>query len=98
MGDTQSTVLVLRHFKYKKNLIDKLEMEHMDFIDGRKMIYTDIETQHKFMSPHFAILPMSVSSLHIDGLVQDCSISIANALEILQSCTNLMIYLLYLQI
>ena len=26
--------------------------------------------------------------LRIDGLVQDCSISIANALEILQSCTK----------
>ena len=26
--------------------------------------------------------------LHIDGLVQDCSISIANALEILQYCTK----------
>ena len=26
---------------------------------------------------------------HIDGLVQDCSISIANTLEILQSCTTL---------
>ena len=25
---------------------------------------------------------------HIDGFVQDCSISIANALEILQSCTK----------
>ena len=25
---------------------------------------------------------------HFDGLVQDCSISIANALEILQSCTK----------
>ena len=25
---------------------------------------------------------------HIDGLVQGCSISIANALEILQSCTK----------
>ena len=74
-------------------------MEHMTFIDGRKMIYTDIETQHKIHnSACFAILPMPVSSLHIDGLVQDCSISIANALEILQSCTNLMIYLLYLQI
>ena len=28
----------------------------------------------------------------IDGLVQDCSISIANALEILQSCTKLSWY------
>ena len=29
------------------------------------------------------------NALHcIDGLVQDCSISIANALEILQSCTK----------
>ena len=26
--------------------------------------------------------------VYIDGLVQDCSISIANALEILQSCTK----------
>ena len=26
--------------------------------------------------------------LYIDGLVQDCSISIANAMEILQSCTK----------
>ena len=25
---------------------------------------------------------------YIDGLVQECSISIANALEILQSCTK----------
>ena len=25
---------------------------------------------------------------YIDGLVQDCSNSIANALELLQSCTN----------
>ena len=25
---------------------------------------------------------------HIDGLVQDCSISIANALELLQSCAK----------
>ena len=25
---------------------------------------------------------------HVDGLVPDCSISIANALEILQSCTK----------
>ena len=25
---------------------------------------------------------------HVDGLVQDCSISMADALEMLQSCTN----------
>ena len=31
---------------------------------------------------------MLVHVLHIDGSVQGCSISIANALEILQSCTN----------
>ena len=30
--------------------------------------------------------------LDIDGLVQDCSISIANALEIMQSCTKPLIY------
>ena len=31
-------------------------------------------------------------SAYIDVLVQDCSISIANALEILQSCTKPSIY------
>ena len=30
--------------------------------------------------------------LYIDGLVQDCSNSIANALELLQSCTKLSIF------
>ena len=34
----------------------------------------------------------SNSRLFIDGLVQDCSNSIANALELLQSCTKLSIY------
>ena len=29
-----------------------------------------------------------MSEGYIDGLVQDCNISIANALEILQSCTK----------
>ena len=29
---------------------------------------------------------------HIDGLVQDCSNSIANALELLQSCAKPLIY------
>ena len=31
---------------------------------------------------------MSHTKEHSDDLVQDCSISIANALEILQSCTK----------
>ena len=34
------------------------------------------------------------SDAYIDGLAQDCSISIANALEILQSCTKPSIYVL----
>ena len=36
---------------------------------------------------------MLIKEFHIDGSVQDCSISIANALEILQSCTKPSIYL-----
>ena len=32
------------------------------------------------------LLTACVSHSHVDGFVQDCSISIANALEILQSC------------
>ena len=31
---------------------------------------------------------MTVAVYHIDGLVQYCSIPIANALQILQSCTK----------
>ena len=34
----------------------------------------------------------SLETLHIDSLVQECSISIATALEILQSCTKPSIY------
>ena len=34
----------------------------------------------------------SSTQLYIDGLVQDCSNSIANALELLQSCTNPLIW------
>ena len=35
---------------------------------------------------------MQAKDFYIDGLVQDCSISIANALEILQSCPKPSIY------
>ena len=31
---------------------------------------------------------LTTTNHHIDGLVQDCSNSIANALELLQSCTK----------
>ena len=34
----------------------------------------------------------TVNMIHIDGLAQDCSISSANALEILQSCTKPLIH------
>ena len=38
-------------------------------------------------------MDFSISLLqHIGGLTQDCSISIANALEILQSCIKLSIF------
>ena len=39
-----------------------------------------------------------ISKVHIDGSVQDCSISIVNALEILQSCTNPSILLFFFPI
>ena len=35
---------------------------------------------------------MMLSAVHIDSLVQDFSNSIANALELLQSCTKLSIF------
>ena len=34
----------------------------------------------------------AVSTEYVDGLVQDCSKSIANALELLRSCTKASIY------
>ena len=42
----------------------------------------------KFIKPQKIPLKRMHSKMYIDGLVQDCSISIANALEILQSCTK----------
>ena len=46
----------------------------------------------------FGPLVQTILKLHFDGLVQDCSISIANALEILQSCAKpLMWYNGYIQ-
>ena len=41
-----------------------------------------------FIQSSLVITWSSLTLYHINGLVQDCSISIANALEILQSCTK----------
>ena len=43
-------------------------------------------THYLWCSIYVCVICYNVS--YIDGLVQDCSISIANALEILQSCTK----------
>ena len=52
-----------------------------------------------YLKPHSVITLYRITSfahlpalLYIDGLVQACSISIANALELLQSCTKSSIY------
>ena len=37
--------------------------------------------------PQYDLLKFILKEVNIDGLVQDCSIYIADALEILQSCT-----------
>ena len=39
-----------------------------------------------------------IHTAYIDGLAHDCSISIASALEILQSCTELSIYMYILSL
>ena len=36
---------------------------------------------------YHSIHDLSFKKMHVDGLVQDCNNSIANALELLQSCT-----------
>ena len=46
------------------------------------------------MGKALEILPHKV---HIDGLMQDCSNSIANALQLLQSCSKPSYVLLYCQ-
>ena len=46
---------------------------------------TKEQTQLKF---HIQTVPFNNIHLQINGLVQDCSNSSANALELLQSCTN----------
>ena len=49
---------------------------------------------HAFMSDKLwqSMEHMAATGLYIDGLVQDCSNSIANALELLQSCTEPLIF------
>ena len=54
---------------------------------GHKASITLISKFESTISRHLLLLMM-----YIDGLVQDCSISIANALEILQSCIKPSIY------
>ena len=52
--------------------------------------HLSLKLQNKFvdiMSLHFYNKSKLTMQYYIDGVVQDCSISIANALEILQSCT-----------
>ena len=47
------------------------------------------EQQHEGPSQVIkSVLKLCKIATHIDGLVQDCSNSIANALELLQSCTK----------
>ena len=48
--------------------------------DSRSLLYTYISNAS------------NISYIHIDGSVQDCSIFIANALEMLQACINPSIY------
>ena len=76
----------LRHSINRKRhsyliLTDKLEGVCCDEL-GKKSSAHDIMTPHLYASPG-----------HFDGLKQDCIISIANTLEILQSCTKPLIYL-----
>ena len=46
----------------------------------------------QILMPIVAHVTIWVSWKYLDGLVQDCSNSIANALELLQSCTKPSIY------
>ena len=48
---------------------------------------TTFEIENKWV-----LIVWTYSELHIDGLMQDCSNSIANTLELLQSCTKPWIY------
>ena len=58
----------------------------IDSGNARSLMFLKIFTCFDFQN--FA----SFNAKYIDGLVQDCSNSIANALELLQSCTKSSIY------
>ena len=52
------------------------------------VIYVIISLTEAILKQNFQIDLMTEILYDIDDLVQDCSFSIANALEILQSCTK----------
>ena len=53
---------------------------------------TKLYHQGPVMNMHKKVMNMHVTVPNTDGLVQDCSNSIANAMELLQSCTKPSIY------
>ena len=78
-------------FRYKCMLESSLQLTHC----GLVMPYGDIDSGMQIGSGndllHDNTKPLPEPLLtdhHIDCFIQDCSISIANTLEILQSCTK----------
>ena len=56
--------------------------------NGLQMSAMLIEYQRVKLDLFWGMMKNTILSLHIDALANDCSISIANTLEILQSCTK----------
>ena len=74
-------------------LITSDEHSHRVTLHSISWYLTDKKNRVHYVNHRSENLTLKKSNwVHIDDLVRDCSISIANALEILQSCTKPSIY------
>ena len=58
------------------------------FANSARFFTIDVQRRQSCIMVILWYFDMTLSEYHIDSLVQDCSIPIATALEILQSCIN----------
>ena len=73
--------LILEVLRVATVHIPKVTLNFNQFVDQRN------KKEKKYIDIEWLIKGIHARSLHIDGLIQDCSISSALAMEILQSCT-----------
>ena len=71
----------------KPSIYNKLELSWKELLwNGPQGKFCVIQIEFQLVIPHCDLV------MHIGGLVQDCIISSASAMEMLQSCTRPLIY------